>query len=398
MEGTCPTGERAPGRVPAAPSEPERSLSVRLPGTRRDRADACETPHPVSAWRLGSGQVKTRRGSDSGERRAMTHTIVGSLLPVVITLLLGFVAARRHDFSQQQAAILNRLALGYALPLMLFVGTVRTSRTELRQAVPLLVALCVGIVGIYTIVFLLSRFVFATRMSTSALAAMTASAPAVPFMGPAILGYLFGQSSAIAIATGSLVINLTVVPATILLLTLDPVGDSSSEKNVATEDAKHQLPRASGLSTVLRSLKETVREPMVWAPVLGLAVALTGWRVPALALQALSLLGHATGGVSLFAAGVVLASVKISLSKSVVLLVLLKNIVQPALVLVGLWAVGIGNTLRSEAALTTAIPVMPIVVMLALQYRVAQTLAAGALFFSVIASVITLAAFIVVTR
>src|SRR5271170_3127054 len=77
---------------------------------------------------------------------SMGGTIVGSLLPVVITLLLGFIAARRHDFSQQQAAILNRLALSYALPLMLFVGTVRTSRTELRRAVPLLVALCVGIV------------------------------------------------------------------------------------------------------------------------------------------------------------------------------------------------------------------------------------------------------------
>jgi malonate transporter and related proteins len=61
-----------------------------------------------------------------------------------------------------------------------------------------------------------------------------------------------------------------------------------------------------------------------------------------------------------------------------------------------LWGIGISNPLRSEAVLTTAIPVMPIVVMLALQYRVAQTLTAGALFFSVIASVITLAAFIAV--
>lgn len=327
----------------------------------------------------------------------MGHTIVGSLLPVGVTLLLGFVAARRQDFSQQNAVILNRLALRYALPLILFVGTVRTSRTELRQAMPLLIALCVAIVGLYAIVFLLSRFMFATRMSTSALAALTASAPAVPFMGPAILGYLFGQSSAIPIATSSLVINLTVVPATILFLSLDPVGESSDEKNPATADAKRQLPRVSGLSTVLRKLEETVREPMVWAPVVGLAIALTDWRVPALLLQALSLLGHATSGVSLFAAGVVLASVKISVSKPVVLLVLLKNVAQPALVLLGLWAVGIGSPLRSEAVLTTAIPTMPIVVMLALQYRVAQTLTAAALFFSVIASVITLAAFIAVT-
>jgi hypothetical protein len=40
---------------------------------------------------------------------------------------------------------------------------------------------------------------------------------------------------------------------------------------------------------------------------------------------------------------------------------------------------------------------MPIVLMPALQYRVALTLTAAALFFSVIASVITRAAFIAVT-
>jgi len=329
----------------------------------------------------------------------MGRTIVGSLLPVVITLFLGFAAARRHDFSERQAATLNRLVLRYALPLMLFVGTVKTTREELRQAIPLLIALFVGIVGLYAIVFLMSRFLFATRVSTSALTALTASAPAVPFMGPAVLGYLFGQSSAIPIAIGSLVINLTVVPGTILFLTMDPVGKSSDEKNIAPEGegAKDRLPRPSGLSTVLRKLGETVREPMVWGPLVGLAVVLTGWRVPALVLQSLSLLGHATGGVSLFAAGIVLASVKISISKPVVLLVLLKNVVQPALVLIGLWAIGIGNPLRGEAVVTTAISVMPIVVMLALQYGVAETLTAGALFYGVITSVITLGAFIAIT-
>jgi malonate transporter and related proteins len=45
--------------------------------------------------------------------------------------------------------------------------------------------------------------------------------------------------------------------------------------------------------------------------------------------------------------------------------------------------------------LTTAIPVMPIVAMFALEYRVAEAVAASCLFFSVIGSVITLAVFMV---
>ena len=147
----------------------------------------------------------------------MLNTILSALLPMVVTFLLGFVAAWRGDFGPKDAAILNRMVLLYAVPLMLFAGTVSTPRAELSQDLPLLSALCVAIVGLYGVVLLLSRFAFRRRMSASALAALTASAPAVPFS--AVLGYLFGGPSAIPIAMASLVVNLTVVPVTILLLT-----------------------------------------------------------------------------------------------------------------------------------------------------------------------------------
>src|SRR5580692_8728107 len=117
----------------------------------------------------------------------MAYTIAGALLPIVITFLLGFVGAWRSDFKREDASILNRLVLTYALPLMLFASTVGTSRASLSQGVPLLIVSCVAVVGTYGVVFVLSRFVFAVSTGASALAAQAASAPAVPFMGPAIL-------------------------------------------------------------------------------------------------------------------------------------------------------------------------------------------------------------------
>jgi hypothetical protein len=48
--------------------------------------------------------------------------------------------------------------------------------------------------------------------------------------------------------------------------------------------------------------------------------------------------------------------------------------------------------------MATAIPTMPIVIMLALQYRIAQAEAASAVFLSVIGSVITMGVFIAVTH
>ena len=327
----------------------------------------------------------------------MAYSIAGALLPIAVTFLLGFIGARRGDFRRQDASILNRLVLTYALPLMLFAGTMSTSRANLIHDVPLLVALCIAILGIYVIVLLSCRMIFAVPTSTSALAALAAASPAVPFMGPAILGHFFGQTSAIPIALASLVINLTVVPATILFLSLDPVSGNRDEKHRTADGRECVEPRQTLVSAVAGKLGETIQEPLVWAPVTAFAIVLSDVPVPPLLLDALTLLGHATAGVSLFAAGVVLASNKVNYSWPVMLLVLLKNVVQPALVLVGLRWLGYSNPILSEAVLTTAIPVMPIVAMLALQYRVAEAVAASSLFFSVIGSVITLAAFILLT-
>ena len=95
---------------------------------------------------------------------------------------------------------------------------------------------------------------------------------------------------------------------------------------------------------------------------------------------------------------VVRASGTTKANPSVLFFVFLKNILQPALVLGGLRWLGYGNPIVSEAVLTTAHPAMPIVIMLSLQYRVAQTEAASAVFLSVICSVITLGVFIALTR
>src|ERR1700719_651614 len=194
----------------------------------------------------------------------MLDTILSALLPMVFTFLLGFVAARRHDFGSKDASTLNRMVLLYAVPMALFAGTVTTSRAALSRDIPLVIALCVGIIGLYGVVFLLCRVAFHMQVSTSALAALTASAPAVPFVGPAVLGDLFGGLSAIPIAIAGLVIHLTVVPVTILLLALSTTGGEPADSPVA-QDAGHSVPSSSSYASVFTAkLVETVSEPIVW--------------------------------------------------------------------------------------------------------------------------------------
>jgi malonate transporter len=201
------------------------------------------------------------------------------------------------------------------------------------------------------------------------------------FRGLTILG-----TSAVTIAIAALIINLIVVPITILGLALGrtPIGTTA--------------PPTTRHSAFAEKLMETVKEPIVWAPVLAFVLVLCDVRIPSIVDHGLSLLGQAAGGVALFASGIMLAAYKIEIDFTAISLALLKNVVQPALVLVGLLSLGYGAPIVPEAVLTTAIPAMPIVIVLAVQYHVLETRVSSALFLSVIGSMFTMGVFIALTQ
>jgi hypothetical protein len=69
MEGNAHLG----GYQPRRPSQSAFYRCGSRPVAAAMGLTLAKQPRPVSAWRLRSGQVKTRRGSDSGERR-LWHT------------------------------------------------------------------------------------------------------------------------------------------------------------------------------------------------------------------------------------------------------------------------------------------------------------------------------------
>ena len=94
----------------------------------------------------------------------MLDTILSALLPMVFTFLLAASWPPGDAISgQKDASTLNRMVLLYAVPMALFAGTVTTSRAALRRDIPLVIALCVGIIVLYGVVFLLCRVAFHMR-------------------------------------------------------------------------------------------------------------------------------------------------------------------------------------------------------------------------------------------
>ena len=88
----------------------------------------------------------------------MFTTAIYTLLPIVVTLLLGFVAGWHHDFDTRQASVLNSMVMLYALPLSLFAGMVGISRDQVLSQGPLAFAILLGMAGGYAIVFFISHY------------------------------------------------------------------------------------------------------------------------------------------------------------------------------------------------------------------------------------------------
>jgi len=327
----------------------------------------------------------------------MRETIVGALLPAAITIALGYLAARHHDFGASEATILIRMVMSYALPTALFVGTVSRTRDELLRDLPLLVVLAVAILGLYGAVVLVARFAVHWSAGRSALAALAASAPNVGFVGPTVLGSLYGTASGLPVAIGNLVLVLTVIPLTVLLLALDADTHPPPSVRPRTPPASTSSPAAASRSGMTGKLIAALTQPIVWLPLLGVVLVLSGRSLPRLLTQALTLLGQSAFGVALFAAGIILAVHTVRVTPGVAALVLIKNIAEPALVWGSLLLLGYQNPLLGEAVVTTALPILVTVAMLAVQYQVAEGEMASALGLGMISSAVTVAGFIALT-
>jgi Membrane transport protein len=82
----------------------------------------------------------------------MLNTVLGALLPINVILLMGFFSGWHKDFDGAQAAILNRVVMLCALPLLLFAGTVTVPRAVLVQDVSLALGIVGGMLGSYFVV------------------------------------------------------------------------------------------------------------------------------------------------------------------------------------------------------------------------------------------------------
>jgi len=206
--------------------------------------------------------------------------------------------------------------------------------------------------------------------------------PSVAFLGVPIFTGLFGPLSIVSIATATVVSCGILVPLTVVLLEIH------QQRSIADPDK-------AATNMVTHSLFNGIKEPMVWAPLLGILLVLADITVPQEIDKMLKLLGSATSGTSLFLAGLIVATYRIQIDTEILGNVLMKMIGQPALMALLVAVLGIRNPLGQEAIVLCAIPASVVAPLLASRYRVYETEAASTLVLSTLTMLVTLPLIIV---
>ncbi|EMM3427385.1 AEC family transporter [Klebsiella aerogenes] len=304
--------------------------------------------------------------------------ILGAILPVIITVLIGYISGKRKDFNWQQAGDINKIVMLYALPLSIFSNMIMTPRHIVMSMGPVAIAIILALILSFLIPLAIARYICKRSLALSTLQALAIGSPAVPFIGTSVLAFLFGTVSASLITVSSITQNVFQLPLVMILMSV-ATGDKSQNISFATR--------------VINAIKQ----PVVWSPFVALILVLMDIHIPETVSMSLGLLGKASGGLALFAAGIVLYTRSIVITSATIITVIARNILVPGACYLILLKMGFSMEQIKQVVLTMAIPVGSIAIIIAMQYKSGEQEMASTMALSIITSIITMGAFIFLT-
>lgn len=296
----------------------------------------------------------------------MLQALLDPILPIFAVLAAGFVLRRRQVVDAAHATEINRFVFYLSAPALVFAIFARAPLDDLD--LPALASYFVAEIVIYGSVALLARRVFRLALAESLLLGMAAVFSNHVFFVRPIAILVHGETAALPIG-GIIVVDVIAFCGTVFLV--DAV--TSSEK---------------GWRSAARGL---MRNPFVYAPVLGALAWWAGALVPSGFLTFADFAGAAAAPVSLFALGAVLAGIPLTpVGALVVIVIAAKLIAHPLLVAGGTLLLNGDPHWRNIAILVAAGPCGAMPFVIALQYGVEVRRIAIAVFYSTALSLLTL--------
>lgn len=304
------------------------------------------------------------------------QAVLNVALPVFGIILCGYLAGRAKLLGAASSGALNAFVYWFALPPLIFIGMAQTPADRILDG-PFILTVSLGIGATGIVVVAGSRFLFGNRGPANGMHAMAALFSNTGYMGIPLFIAAFGADRV-----------LPAVTATVLNMFF--YGTMTAWVAASKEDG----PKKSGLVAAAQIGGALARNPLVVAPVLGLAVSAAGIAVPVPLGNLCRILGAAAAPGALFALGLFLVGQHVTAGlREVSWIAFFKLVGQPAVTawlafdvfaLDRFWAI--------SAVLLAALPTGALVFVTAQQNGIYVQRASAGIVMSTLFSVITLSA------
>jgi malonate transporter len=305
------------------------------------------------------------------------HAVLNAATPIFAMILTGYLCGRFGVLSVAATDSLNRFAIYLALPALMFLAMSRIKSDQTAE-IGFALAFGGGIAVTFGLGFALSRW-RGHRVATASIEALDASYSNVGFMGIPLCLLVFGADSLPAAVIATLFTACVLFLATIAIIEVDRNRGGSS------------------LLTLRKVAQALLRNPLLLAPVAGLAVELSGLGLADPVERFVTLLGGAASPCALVCIGLFLAheSVATSDAASIGTLVGLKLLVQPAVTaLLVFYVFPLPQAWSRPAILLSALPIGSGPFTIAQLYALKPGVTSGAILLSHLASVVTVSVFV----
>ena len=287
----------------------------------------------------------------------MNFPVFSSLIPVILCIGIGFLAARLGWVRSAAIKDLSNLVFLVLTPALLFrtMGAVRVQELNFRPVA--LYFLAAGLVFAVSMAFA----GFSTRSAARSLANMFSN---TIMIGVPLVGLVYGKDGLVTLFT------LISLHALILLTAATVVFELAEARE---RQRSGQSAEAPMWRTVLQAVRNGIVHPVPLPILAGLLFAQTGLALPGVVDSSLQVLGQALGPMALLLVGVTLAYTPVGQHlRGAWGIALVKNIAHP-LLLAGLaWAFGLSGLSVAVMFTAASLPVGANVFLFTQRYGVMQ--------------------------
>ena len=305
----------------------------------------------------------------------MNPLVVSALLPVVILVAIGFIAARARLVGAAGIKDLSSLVFMVLTPALLF-RTMSTVHLERLDFAPIAAYFAAAFIVFFGVLVLRG---FSRQSAVLALAATFSN---TVMIGIPLVGLAFGDAGVVILLT------LVSVHALVLLTSATIV----LELAVAREAARGSPTGGQGaLRTVAMAARNAIIHPVPLPIIAGLLYATSGWSLPAEVDKVLAWLGGAFGPLALLLVGMTLANGAVRAHwRGALVLALAKNAVMPLLVAALCAVLGVQGLPMLVMVVAASLPIGANVFLFSQRYAVGEDVVTAAVGLSSLLSLLSL--------